>query len=88
MRGEASAHGAPSGVSCCGLRRRCRLGRQRITFAAAALALCSFGLLAASGGNGKKDIQVSLVRPDDPQDFDAKGTLRIREKGNSSSFEV
>jgi len=64
------------------------LVQRHITFAAAALSLCAVGLLAAAGGNGKQDSQASLVRPEDPLDFDAKGTLRIREKGSSSSFEV
>jgi hypothetical protein len=46
------------------------------------------GAVAAGGGNGKKDSQISLVRPEDPPDPDAKGTLRIREKGKGQSFEV
>lgn len=53
-----------------------------------ALAVFSPAALAAPGGGGKKDSQICLVRPDDGPDDNAKGTLRIREKGNGSSFEI
>jgi hypothetical protein len=65
--------------------------RTRSTTLCASLALlaCAVGALAMGpGGNGKKDSQISLVRPEDPPDPNAKGTLRIREKGNGESFEV
>ncbi len=58
------------------------------------LSLTTLALLAGAtlamppGGNPKHDSQVSLVRPEDPPDPDAKGTLRIREKGNGESLEV
>jgi hypothetical protein len=50
--------------------------------------LAAGALAMGPGGNGKKDSQISLVRPDDPPDADAKGTLRIRHKGNGDSLEV
>jgi hypothetical protein len=58
------------------------------------LSVSAFALLAAGalamgpGGNGKKDVQISLVKPADAPDADAKGTLRIRHKGNGDSFEI
>ena len=56
----------------------------------ALIALTLFGTasLASAAGGGKKDSQICLVRPDDGPDDNAKGTLRIREKGNGSSFEI
>ena len=62
--------------------------RRRATYVAACtLALCA-GALAFGPGKGKQDSQISLVRPDDPPDANAKGTLRIRHKGNGDSLEV
>jgi hypothetical protein len=51
------------------------------------LALCA-GALAFAPGGGKQDSQTCLVRPDSPPDGNAKGTLRIRSKGNSERFDV
>jgi hypothetical protein len=57
--------------------------------ALAVLALAGTAALGMGpGGNGKKDSQICLVRPDDPPDGDAKGTLRIRHKGNGDSLEI
>ncbi len=53
-----------------------------------AFALCA-GALAFAPGGGKPDSQTCLVRPDaDAPDGNAKGTLRIRSKGNSERFDV
>jgi hypothetical protein len=50
------------------------------------LAVCVAALAFAPGG--KQDSQTCLVRPDDGPDGNAKGTLRIRSKGNSERFDV
>ena len=60
-----------------------RAGKSRGPF----LVCCAAGLLAAAAASNKSS-QVSLIRPDDPQDFDAVGTLSISEKGSVSTFEV
>jgi hypothetical protein len=49
--------------------------------------LCA-GALAFGPGGGNKDSQACLVRPDGAADDNAKGTLRIRSKGNSERFDV
>lgn len=52
-----------------------------LSLALAAL-LTPFALAAGNGGgNQKQDVQVSLVRPQDAIDSDAKGTLRVRSDG-------
>jgi hypothetical protein len=51
------------------------------------LALCA-GALAYGPGGGKQDSQTCLVRPESAPDDNAKGTLRIRSKGNSERFDV
>ncbi len=50
--------------------------------------LAAASLALVPGGQGKQDSQVSLVRPADPPDPDAKGTLRIRHKCNGERFDV
>jgi hypothetical protein len=57
-------------------------------FLVLASALLTGGVLALGPGKGKQDSQISLVRPDDAPDDNAKGTLRIRHKGNADSFDV
>ncbi|HEX5012313.1 MAG TPA: hypothetical protein VFY71_18135 [Planctomycetota bacterium] len=57
--------------------------------AASVLSLLTAGALAMPpGGKVKKDSQVSLVQPEDAPDDNAKGTLRLREKGNKESLEI
>lgn len=51
------------------------------------LALCA-GALGFDPGGGKQDSQTCLVRPESAPDGNAKGTLRIRSKGNSERFDV
>lgn len=54
-----------------------------------ACTLLAVGALAMGPpGKGKKDSQICLVKPEDAPDGNAKGTLRIRAKGNSESLEI
>jgi hypothetical protein len=64
---------------------------RRCTLLVASLALLAL-VVADTSGMGppapKQDSQVSLVRPDDPPDDDAKGTLRIRSEKKGERFDV
>ena len=55
---------------------------------AALITLVLVGTAPLAAAAGKPDSTICLVRPDDGHDDNAKGTLRIREKGPNSSFEI